>query len=76
MMRASLHEFLGKTMLEIEVLGHKPGLAGWVSICRVLIGDAEQVLTVAEAADALIRELQEAASDLQEDWDTRALLRR
>jgi hypothetical protein len=66
--RASIHQVLGKAWLEVEqwkVLDHK---AQWTSIGRTLLGDIDEIGNMGEAAETLITGLDTLLDDLKDVW--------
>lgn len=70
MVRATLHEIIGKSWIEVERLVKRGDTHTWESVGRTAYNGVEQLGTVFEAAEVLHTGLDDLLSAVGDVWET------
>lgn len=68
MIRASIHQVLGKAWLEVERWSVLDNKAQWTSIGRAILGDIDEIGNMGEAAEKLMTGLDTLLDDAKAIW--------
>lgn len=68
MIRATIHQVLDKAWLEVEQHLELHGTYNWVSIGRLMLGDAEEIINARDGASAIKVALTILDEELKDTW--------